>query len=359
MGLGNDYLATGAGSYGMYIAIPRTATTPYMSVRYNENNSLGSWLKIAAGYADSAGTVTTNANLTGDVIANGPGSVPATLATVNSSPGIYGNSGTVPRITVDAKGRITNVTPTAINYPAQSLSFIGDVSGLGFTGSPVTLTLDTVNTDVYGSNNFLKFAVNGKGLITSATPVSGGDITTALGYVPVDDAIQLTINGVAHDLSASRSWSVGTVTTVGVTAGTGISASVSNPTTNPTISLTTKTVDGTGLGIFSSTLTGLLASTTYHVRAYATNSLGTSYGGDTIFITPASYSYNNSPILIDIDNNEYQCIQNSCGQIWTTKNLMVSHYRNGDSIPQVKDSTQWANLNTGAWCWYNNDSASY
>jgi len=33
-----------------------------MSVRYNENNSLGSWLKIAAGYADSAGTITSQAN---------------------------------------------------------------------------------------------------------------------------------------------------------------------------------------------------------------------------------------------------------------------------------------------------------
>jgi hypothetical protein len=41
----------------MYIAIPRTASTPYMSVRYNEGNSLGSWIKIAAGYADSAGSV--------------------------------------------------------------------------------------------------------------------------------------------------------------------------------------------------------------------------------------------------------------------------------------------------------------
>ena len=198
-------------------------------------------------------------NLTGDVIANGPGSVAATLATVNSSPGIYGNSGTVPSITVDGKGRVTNVTPIAINYPSQSLSFVGDVDGAGFTGSPVTLTLDTVNTDVYGSNNFLKFAVNGKGLITSATPVSNGDITTALGYVPVDDAIELTINGVAHDLSANRSWSVGTVTNVAVSAGTGISASVSNPTTNPTISITNTAPDqtvvlnaGTGISITGS-----------------------------------------------------------------------------------------------------------
>ena len=198
-------------------------------------------------------------NLTGDVLASGPGSVTATLATVFGAPGTYGTSGSVPRITVDAKGRITNVTPTAINYPAQSLSFIGDVSGLGYTGSPVTLTLDTVNTNVYGSNNFLKFAVNGKGLITSATPVSGGDITTVLGYVPVNDAIELTINGTSHDLTANRSWSVGTVTNVSITAGTGINASISNPNTTPSISITNTAPDqtvvlngGTGISISGS-----------------------------------------------------------------------------------------------------------
>jgi uncharacterized protein (TIGR02145 family) len=46
-------------------------------------------------------------------------------------------------------------------------------------------------------------------------------------------------------------------------------------------------------------------------------------------------------------------------QIWSDKNLNVARYRNGDPIPQVSDYTQWANLTTGAWCWYNNDSATY
>ena len=46
-------------------------------------------------------------------------------------------------------------------------------------------------------------------------------------------------------------------------------------------------------------------------------------------------------------------------QIWSTKNLDVARYRNSDPIPQVTDQTQWANLTTGAWCWYNNDSAAY
>jgi uncharacterized protein (TIGR02145 family) len=43
-------------------------------------------------------------------------------------------------------------------------------------------------------------------------------------------------------------------------------------------------------------------------------------------------------------------------QVWMAKNLDVDHYRNGDEIPQVTDSTEWLNLTTGAWCYYNNDS---
>jgi len=44
-----------------------------------------------------------------------------------------------------------------------------------------------------------------------------------------------------------------------------------------------------------------------------------------------------------------------CNQIWMCSNLDVATYRNGDTIPEVTDSTEWANLKTGAWCYYNND----
>ena len=43
-------------------------------------------------------------------------------------------------------------------------------------------------------------------------------------------------------------------------------------------------------------------------------------------------------------------------QTWMVKNLDVDHYRNGDPIPQVTDQTAWANLTTGAWCYYNGDA---
>jgi hypothetical protein len=56
LGLGSDYPATGSGSYGMYMAIDRDRTNPYLSIRYNEGNSLTTWRRINAGYADTAGT---------------------------------------------------------------------------------------------------------------------------------------------------------------------------------------------------------------------------------------------------------------------------------------------------------------
>ena len=60
----------------------------------------------------------------------------------------------------------------------------------------------------------------------------------------------------------------------------------------------------------------------------------------------------------DIDGNTYPYIQIGT-QTWSQTNLNVSRYRNGDPIPQVTDPTQWLSLTTGAWCWYNNDSATY
>jgi uncharacterized protein (TIGR02145 family) len=48
-----------------------------------------------------------------------------------------------------------------------------------------------------------------------------------------------------------------------------------------------------------------------------------------------------------------------CTQTWMQKNLDVATYRNGDVIPKVTDPAIWSTLTTGAYCYYNNDSATY
>jgi uncharacterized protein (TIGR02145 family) len=55
--------------------------------------------------------------------------------------------------------------------------------------------------------------------------------------------------------------------------------------TAPTADLPTKTINGTGTGVFTGNLTGLANGTVYYVRAYATNSAGTAYGNEISFMT--------------------------------------------------------------------------
>jgi len=59
----------------------------------------------------------------------------------------------------------------------------------------------------------------------------------------------------------------------------------------------------------------------------------------------------------DADNNHYSVVKVGT-QTWMAENLSTSKYRNGTVIPNVTD-TNWIHLTDGAFCWYNNDSASY
>ncbi|MGB2273962.1 MAG: FISUMP domain-containing protein [Flavicella sp.] len=63
--------------------------------------------------------------------------------------------------------------------------------------------------------------------------------------------------------------------------------------------------------------------------------------------------YNYTPV-IDIDGNSYNYAAYG-DQVWTVKSAEMVTYRDGTTIPQVTDTTEWANLTTGAWCYYDND----
>jgi hypothetical protein len=109
----------------------------------------------------------------------------------------------------------------------------------------------------------------------------GSDITfsTGVAVVPV-----VTTTAVTVTAGSSTATSGGNVTVNGgatVTARGVCWSTSANPTT-----ANSHTTDVTGVGTFTSTMTNLGLETTYHVRAYATNSVGTGYGSDISFVIP-------------------------------------------------------------------------
>jgi uncharacterized protein (TIGR02145 family) len=64
--------------------------------------------------------------------------------------------------------------------------------------------------------------------------------------------------------------------------------------------------------------------------------------------------------VTDKDGNNYKTVKIG-KQEWTAENLDVSHFRNGDTIPEAEDPAEWqqaGNAHQPAWCYYNSDSAA-
>jgi hypothetical protein len=133
---------------------------------------------------------------------------------------------------------LTNLIPqTTYHVRAYATNSAGTAYGSEVTFTTLAIVVPTVTTTAVTA-------------ITTATATSGG-------YVTADGGATVTSRGVC--------WSTAS---------------------NPAIS-DSKTADGSETGSFVSALTNLIPQTTYHVRAYATNSAGTAYGSDIAFTTKA------------------------------------------------------------------------
>ncbi len=125
-----------------------------------------------------------------------------------------------------------------------------------------------------------------------------------------------------------------------------------------------KTVEGSGTGIFSSTITGLAEHTLYHVRAYATNSAGTMYSAVYVLVTMAqSHDINFNPditygTILDIDGNSYKTVQ-AGSQTWMAENLRTTRFSDGTDIPLITDNSEWITLTSPGYSWYYNDETSF
>ena len=126
-----------------------------------------------------------------------------------------------------------------------------------------------------------------------------------------------------------------------------------NPTIHTSINVT---YDGSGMGGFVSSITGLTNFTRYYVRAYAINTIGITYGEEKTFFTMPN-PCPGAPFVIDVSGNVYETVQIG-NQCWMKSNLRVNKYRNGDTITTGLAVTNWLSTTQGAFVVYDDFSSN-
>ncbi len=248
-------IGAGNGTYSQNIT-GLTASTTY-HVRAYAINSVGTSYG-----ADSTFITTSVPSIAPTVSTTSPSLIGITNATLG---GNVSDSGTA---TVSERGIVyaTTANPTTSNTKVQIGSGIGSFSQniTGLTAST------TYHVRAYAINSVgTSYGADSTFTTTSVPSIAPTVSTASASLIGINNA---TLGGNVSDSGTA------TVSERGI-----VYATTANPTTS-----NTKVQIGSGIGSFSQNITGLTASTTYHVRAYAINSVGTSYGADSTFTTSAS-----------------------------------------------------------------------
>lgn len=218
---------------------------------------------------------------------------------------------TIPIVTTNT---FSDITLTSASGGGNITSDGGDpVTSRGIvwsTSSAPTISLATKTADGTGTGNFTSAIANlspstkyfARAYATNSVGIAyGNEIAFTTGAIVLPTITTTAITSITTNSAISG----GTITSDG---GATISAKgvVWSTIQNPTISLTTKTTDVTAIASFSSSIANLTPSTSYYIRAYATNVSGTSYGNEILFKTnnpiPAKV-ITKDPVYTNTNNN--------------------------------------------------------
>jgi len=250
--LGDSHTTDGTGTGVFTSLITELTPNSYYYVRAYATNSVGTT------YGNQQTFMTLDTQTIPTVTTDQSSNISQTEATTGGT--VHANGGA----TVTARG----VCYSTSSNPTLSDAHTSDGTGLGTFVS--SLSGLNQNTQYYVRS----YATNSEGT------AYGNEIT----FITLSDVTLPTVTtDEATNITQTTATSGGDVTDDGgatVTAR-GVCYSISS---NPTLS-DAHTSDGTGLGTFVSSLSGLNQNTQYYVRSYATNSEGTAYGNEITFIT--------------------------------------------------------------------------
>ncbi|MCX6257884.1 MAG: hypothetical protein NTW49_08325 [Bacteroidia bacterium] len=193
---------------------------------------------------------------------------------------------------------------------------------------------------VFNESNYYRAVITDgtcANLVTNSTHVIYGlsEVTT----IYVDNLTQVSATGSGEVINQG----ISPVYERGVCWGT---------SPNPTI-VAFSASNGSGSGAYTVNFTGLTGNTTYHLRAYAINSEGVSYGADVTFTTPNwNIPCPGISTATDNDGNTYtaRLIGRQC---WMKENLKTTHYSDGTALVDGTGAGDISNhLSTKYWFVY-------